>query len=35
MNKQVARVFRVDKPIVAMIHLYGFMPERVRGLAKW
>lgn len=34
MKEQIERVFHIDKPILAMLHLNGFTPERVHELAK-
>ena len=30
MKEDMMKVFRVDKPILAMLHLYGFTPARVQ-----
>ena len=34
MKEQIERVFHTDKPILAMLHLNGFTPERVHEWAK-
>ena len=34
MNASIGGVFRVDKPIIGMLHLNGFTPERVHDWAK-
>lgn len=34
MNEQVVCTFRTDKPILAMLHLNGHVPEMVQDLAK-
>ncbi len=34
MKEQMKKVFRTEKPIVAMLHLNGFTPERVHEWAK-
>ena len=34
MKEELTRVFRVNKPVIAMLHLYGFEPRRVQEQAK-
>ena len=34
MKETMMKVFRVDKPVLAMLHLYGFTPARVQDQAK-
>ncbi len=35
MKEQIAKVFRTEKPILAMLHLNGYTPDKVHELAKW
>ena len=34
MKEQIKRLFGTEKPILAMLHLNGFTPDRVHELAK-
>ncbi len=35
MKEQIAKVLRTEKPILAMLHLNGYTPDKVHELAKW